>query len=134
MHFVYIVRCDDGTLYTGWARNPAARLVVHYAGRGAKYTAARRPVVLVYSEACRSLSLALRREYQIKQFTRVEKERLIHIFARRRQARKRAKAASTLATTPEPRGADGTGRRPASTRGADSRRSRAGTAARFPAS
>ena len=48
MHFVYIVRCADGTLYTGYARDPRARERAHNSGRGAKYTAGRRPVLLVY--------------------------------------------------------------------------------------
>ena len=51
MHFVYIVRCADGTLYTGYARDPRARERTHNSGRGAKYTAGRRPVRLVYQEA-----------------------------------------------------------------------------------
>ena len=48
MHFVYIVRCADGSLYTGYARDPVARAKQHNVGRGAKYTASRRPVALVY--------------------------------------------------------------------------------------
>ncbi|HMD36413.1 MAG TPA: GIY-YIG nuclease family protein, partial [Vicinamibacterales bacterium] len=62
VHFVYIVRCADGTLYTGYARDPAARERAHNRGRGAKYTAGRRPVRLVYREAFRSLGKALARE------------------------------------------------------------------------
>ena len=77
MHFVYIVRCADGTLYTGCARDPRAREQAHNSGRGAKYTAGRRPVVLVYSEKCRSLGRALRREYQLKRLNRSRKEMLI---------------------------------------------------------
>ena len=49
MHFVYMVRCADGTLYTGYARDPERRTQVHNSGRGAKYTAQRLPVSLVYS-------------------------------------------------------------------------------------
>ena len=55
MHFVYIVRCADGTLYTGYARDPRARERAHNSGRGAKYTAGRCPVRLVYQEAFRSV-------------------------------------------------------------------------------
>ena len=77
MHFVYILRCADGTLYTGYARDPHARTELHNTGRGAKYTAGRRPVTLVFTERCRSLGAALRREYQLKQWTRAEKEALI---------------------------------------------------------
>ena len=51
VHFVYIVRCADGTLYTGYARAPRARERAHKSGRGAKYTAGLRPVRLVYQEA-----------------------------------------------------------------------------------
>lgn len=76
-HHVYILRCADGSLYTGYARDPDRRLKLHNAGRGAKYTASRRPVAIVYAEACDSLSAALKREYQLKQLTRVEKEALI---------------------------------------------------------
>jgi predicted GIY-YIG superfamily endonuclease len=75
--FVYIVRCADGTLYTGYARDPRARVATHNRGRGAKYTAGRRPVKLVYAESCKSVGEALRREYALKQRSRAEKEKLI---------------------------------------------------------
>ena len=77
MHFVYIVRCADGTLYTGYARDPAARAKTHNTGRGARYTSGRRPVVLVYVEACRSRGEALSREYRLKRLGRERKEALI---------------------------------------------------------
>lgn len=77
VHYVYIVRCADGTLYTGYAIDAAARVDVHNAGRGAKYTACRRPVTLVYSESFESKSEALKREHQLKRWTRAEKEALI---------------------------------------------------------
>jgi predicted GIY-YIG superfamily endonuclease len=77
MHFVYIVRCADGTLYTGYARDPRKRADVHNNGRGARYTAGRRPVRLVYFEACWSAGAALRREYQLKKWSRARKESLI---------------------------------------------------------
>lgn len=77
MHCVYIVRCADGTLYTGYARDPRARETVHNAGRGARYTAGRRPVCLVYSESFDSLSDALKREHQLKRWNRARKEALI---------------------------------------------------------
>ena len=76
MHFVYMVRCRDGTLYTGYARDPERRAKVHNAGRGAKYTARRLPVSLVYWELCDSRSSALKREHQLKRLARREKERL----------------------------------------------------------
>jgi putative endonuclease len=77
------VRCADGTLYTGYARNPEQREQVHNAGRGARYTAGRRPVSLVYSEAFRSLGDALTREHQVKRLSRAMKERLIATSAAR---------------------------------------------------
>ena len=83
VHFVYIVRCADGTLYTGYARDPRARERVHNSGRGAKYTAGRRPVRLVYQEGFRSLGKALSREFALKQLTRAQKEALV-VSARRR--------------------------------------------------
>jgi len=76
-HFVYIVRCADGTLYTGYARDPHEREKVHNTGRGAHYTACRRPVRLVYFEDCASRGDALSREYRLKRLTRQEKEALI---------------------------------------------------------
>jgi predicted GIY-YIG superfamily endonuclease len=76
MHFVYIVRCADGTLYTGYARDPERRTRIHNTGRGAKYTAQRLPVSLVYWELCDSRSAALKREYEVKHLGRTQKERL----------------------------------------------------------
>jgi len=77
MHFVYIVRCADGSLYTGYARDPEARTRAHNAGRGARYTSGRRPVRLVYWEACETLSQALKREYELKQLPRARKQALL---------------------------------------------------------
>jgi predicted GIY-YIG superfamily endonuclease len=77
MFSVYMVRCADGTLYTGLARDPHARLKVHNSGKGAKYTRARLPVSLVYIEPCESLSGALKRERQLKPWSRAQKEALI---------------------------------------------------------
>jgi putative endonuclease len=87
VHFVYMVRCADGTLYTGYARDPHAREKAHNSGRGARYTSGRRPVRLVYSETFESLSDALKREYQLKRLTRVGKEALIAARTRRRAER-----------------------------------------------
>jgi putative endonuclease len=69
VHFVYIVRCADGTWYTGYSRDPRAREQAHNSGRGAKDTAGRRPVRLVYQEAFQSVENALAREYLVKQLT-----------------------------------------------------------------
>jgi putative endonuclease len=77
VHFVYMVRCADGTLYTGYARDPQRRAQAHNAGRGAKYTSGRRPVALVYVERFRSLGKALRREHALKRATRRQKELLV---------------------------------------------------------
>jgi putative endonuclease len=77
VHHAYFVRCADGTLYAGYARDVREREKAHNNGRGARYTRSRRPVTLVYTEAFRSKGKALRREYQLKQLTRAEKERLI---------------------------------------------------------
>ncbi len=77
MHFVYILRCADGSLYTGYARDPVGREAVHNRGRGARYTAGRRPVRLVYSEGFESAADALRREHQLKRWRRGRKEDLI---------------------------------------------------------
>ena len=90
MHFVYIVRCADGTLYTGYARDPKARVKVHNTGRGARYTSGRRPVRLVYAESFESVGEALRREYALKGRSRAHKEKLI---GRRRPRSKRAEGA-----------------------------------------
>jgi putative endonuclease len=72
-----MVRCADGSLYTGYARDPAARVLVHNGGRGARYTAGRRPVCLVYAEELDSRSAALKREYEVKRLTRARKEALL---------------------------------------------------------
>jgi putative endonuclease len=74
---VYIVRCADGTLYTGYARDLEQRCAAHNAGKGARYTAGRRPVTVVYSESCASVSDALKREHAVKRLTRAQKEALI---------------------------------------------------------
>lgn len=76
---VYIVRCADTTLYTGITRDVERRIDEHNHGRqAARYTRARRPVTLVYSETCGSRSEALRREIAIKKLSRSEKELLCH--------------------------------------------------------
>ena len=74
---VYMLRCADGTLYTGIAKDAAARLKSHNAGRGAKYTKTRRPVSLIWSEPAACRSSASKREYAIKQLRRSEKMALI---------------------------------------------------------
>lgn len=75
--YVYILRCADGTLYTGSTDDVTRRAKVHNSGKGAKYTRGRTPVEVVYSVECESYSAALKREYAIKQLTRQEKLALI---------------------------------------------------------
>lgn len=74
---VYILRCNDTTMYTGVTTNPARRLKQHNAGTGARYTRARLPVTMVYLEEAVGRSEALKREYVIKQLTREQKIGLI---------------------------------------------------------
>ena len=76
-HFVYMLRCADGTLYSGYTTNPDRRTAVHNSGRGAKYTRARLPVELVYCERAETKSQALKREAALKKLTRAEKMLLI---------------------------------------------------------
>ena len=77
MHYVYILRCADDTLYTGWTTDVQRRLEAHNSGKGAKYTRSRLPVELVYIEEFSDKTEAQKREYAIKQLTRAEKESLI---------------------------------------------------------
>ncbi len=74
---LYILRCGDGTLYTGIAVDAEKRLAAHRSGRGAKYTRGRGPLELVYLEQCPTHSDALRRELEVKRLTREEKEMLL---------------------------------------------------------
>mgnify|MGYP002707539778 FL=1 len=74
---LYILRCGDGTLYTGIAVDAEKRLAAHRSGRGAKYTRGRGPLELVYLEQCLTHSDALRRELEVKKLTREEKEMLL---------------------------------------------------------
>jgi putative endonuclease len=80
-HYVYILRCADGTLYTGYATDIEKRVREHNgeinAKAAARYTRGRRPVTLVYKETCATRSEALKREHAVKQLTREEKELLI---------------------------------------------------------
>lgn len=76
-HWVYIVRCSDRSYYVGTADDVASRVARHNAGDGAEYAARRRPVTLVYSEPHPDEASAVRRERQIKRWTRSKKEALI---------------------------------------------------------
>lgn len=75
--YAYIVACADGSLYTGWTNDLAKRVAAHNAGRGARYTRARRPVRLCYYEAFDEKAEAMRREYALKRLTHGEKCALI---------------------------------------------------------
>lgn len=76
-HWVYVVECSDGTFYTGYTTDVARRVAEHDAGDGAKYTRGRTPIELVHTERFESKSAAMSREYEIKQFSRAAKERLV---------------------------------------------------------
>lgn len=77
MNYTYMVRCSDGSLYTGWTNDLEKRIKDHNEGRGAKYTKARRPVVLAYYEEFSTKEEAMRREWEIKQLTRAEKLKIL---------------------------------------------------------
>ena len=77
MPFVYILRCRDGSLYTGIAKDLARRMERHRLGKAAKYTRSRLPVVLVWKRRLLNWSRALREEHRIKSLTRAQKEDLL---------------------------------------------------------
>ena len=72
MNYTYILKCKDGSLYTGWTNDLEQRVAAHNTGKGAKYTKARRPVELVYFEEFETKEQAMKREYAIKQMARDE--------------------------------------------------------------
>ena len=75
--YLYMLRCKDGTLYTGITTDIQKRLDAHRSGKGAKYTRGRGPLELVYSEVCGNHSEALKRELEIKALSREKKEQLL---------------------------------------------------------
>lgn len=77
MNYTYILRCGDGSLYTGWTNHLTKRVSDHNAGRGAKYTKAHLPVELAYYETFETKEEAMKRECAIKKLSRPQKERLI---------------------------------------------------------
>ena len=81
--FVYMLRCKDGSLYTGWTNDLEHRLAMHNSGRGAKYTRGRGPLELVYSEALPDKEAALRRECAIKKLRREQKLALLQSWQAR---------------------------------------------------
>lgn len=76
-HYVYVLECADGSLYTGYTTEPDRRVAEHDDGDGAKYTRGRTPVELVHLERQPSRSAALSREHEIKALSRAEKDRLV---------------------------------------------------------
>ena len=77
MNYTYILRCGDGSLYTGWTNDLDKRIQEHKTGRGGKYTRAHAPVELVYYESFDTKNEAMSREWHIKQLTRKQKLALI---------------------------------------------------------
>lgn len=80
MYFVYILRCTDGSLYTGITSNINKRVQMHTLGKGSKYVRSRLPVTLVYKEELLDKSTALKRELAIKSLTKQEKLQIIHSY------------------------------------------------------
>ena len=77
MHCMYVVKCADGTLYTGYSPDVEARVAAHNAGKGAKYTKTRRPVELVANAAFETKHEAMSAEWHFKQLSRVQKDALL---------------------------------------------------------
>lgn len=78
MNYTYILKCSDGTYYTGWTNNLEKRIDDHNSGKGAKYTKGRRPVVLAYCETFDTRQEAMRREYEIKKLPKKDKLKLMN--------------------------------------------------------
>lgn len=81
MYYVYMLRCRDGSLYSGITTDLTRRLNVHNSGKGAKYTRSRLPVSLAYYEEAEDKSQALKRELELKKLTRTQKEALVAGFS-----------------------------------------------------
>lgn len=77
MNWVYIIRCEDGSYYTGWSTDPVHRFHVHKAGKGVKYTRSHHPIALVYAQCYDTKKKAMAQEYAVKQKTHKEKEKLM---------------------------------------------------------
>ncbi|XCP85483.1 GIY-YIG nuclease family protein [Roseburia hominis] len=82
MNYTYIVKCSDGSLYTGWTNDIEKRIAAHNSGKGAKYTKTRRPVELVYLEKFATKEEAMKREFAIKQLSRAKKVELVLTWER----------------------------------------------------
>ncbi len=81
MNVCYMLRCADGSLYTGWTNDLEARVRAHNEGRGGKYTRSRRPVTLAYAEAFATRREAMSREWHVKRMSKAEKEALVRAGA-----------------------------------------------------
>lgn len=79
-NFTYIVECADGSFYTGWTNDIKKRIECHNAGKGAKYTKPRLPVRLIYLEKWDTKQSAMKREAEIKKFSRKQKEKLVQLY------------------------------------------------------
>ena len=75
-YYCYLLKCADGSYYTGWSTDPERRLTQHNSGNGARYTRSRRPVELVYTEELPTRSAAMKREIKIKRLPQAEKRSL----------------------------------------------------------
>ena len=82
MHYFYVLECADGSYYAGYTNNIEKRIHTHNEGKGAKYTRARRPVVLRYYEQYETKTEAMQAEYRFKQLKRSEKERIVQIVGK----------------------------------------------------
>ncbi len=80
MNYIYIIRCKDKSLYTGWTNNLERRFKAHKEGKGAKYTKGRGPLELVYFEEFEERAKAMKREYEIKKMSREKKLKMIEKF------------------------------------------------------
>ena len=78
--YTYMVRCGDGSLYTGWTYDLEKRVAAHNSGKGAKYTRGRGPLALVYRELCGTHSQALKREMAVKALSREQKQEMIQNY------------------------------------------------------
>ncbi|WP_297689876.1 GIY-YIG nuclease family protein [uncultured Anaerococcus sp.] len=85
MHFVYMVRCSDNSLYTGYTNDLDKRIEVHNTGKGAKYTKSRLPVSIVFYRRVDSKSIGLRLEARLKKLSKKKKEDLVQKFALRNE-------------------------------------------------
>lgn len=79
LHYVYMIKCDDSSYYTGYSTDPKARYAKHCAGTGAKYTRAHKPKSMVVLYTFDTKSEALKKEHQVKQLTHKEKETLFKV-------------------------------------------------------